>query len=102
REVGGEGIERERQLLSVARKYGMRMVGPNCMGVLNTDPAVSMNATFAPTTPPTGNVAFLSQSGAMGVTILDYAREYGIGVSKFISMGNKADISGNDVLEYLK
>jgi acetyltransferase len=102
REVGGEGVGREKALVSVARNYGMRMVGPNCMGVLNTDPAVAMNATFAPTTPPTGNVAFLSQSGAMGVTILDYAREYGIGVSKFISLGNKADISGNDVLEYLK
>jgi acetyl coenzyme A synthetase (ADP forming)-like protein len=102
REVGGEGIERERQLLAVTRKYDMRLVGPNCMGVLNTDPAVSMNATFAPTTPPTGNVAFLSQSGAMGVTILDYAREYGIGVSKFLSLGNKADISGNDALEYLR
>ncbi len=102
REVGDEGAERERELLAVARRYGMRMVGPNCMGVLNTDPAISMNATFAPTTPPTGNVAFLSQSGAMGVTILDYAREYGIGVSKFISLGNKADISGNDALEYLK
>ncbi len=102
REVGGEGVVRERELAELVRKYGMRMVGPNCMGVLNTDPAVSMNATFAPTTPPVGNVAFLSQSGAMGVTILDYAREYGIGVSKFISMGNKADISGNDVLEYLR
>ncbi len=102
REVGGEGVERERRLLEVARRYGMRMVGPNCMGVLNTDPTISMNATFAPTAPPTGNVAFLSQSGAMGVTILDYAREYGIGVSKFISLGNKADISGNDVLEYLR
>jgi len=102
REVGGEGIEREQELLALVRKYGMRMVGPNCMGVLNTDPCVSMNATFAPTRPPSGPVAFLSQSGAMGVTILDYAREYGIGVSKFISMGNKADISGNDVLEYLR
>jgi acetyl coenzyme A synthetase (ADP forming)-like protein len=102
REVGGEGVERERELLAVTRKYDMRLVGPNCMGVLNTDPAISMNATFAPTTPPTGNVAFLSQSGAMGVTILDYAREYGIGVSKFLSLGNKADISGNDALEYLK
>ncbi len=102
REVGGEGVERERRLMAVVRKYGMRMVGPNCMGVLNTDPAVSMNATFAPTAPPPGNVAFLSQSGAMGVTILDYAREYGIGVSKFISLGNKPDISGNDVLEYLR
>lgn len=102
REVGGEGVDREQALVGLVREYGMRMVGPNCMGVLNTDPAIAMNATFAPTTPPAGNVAFLSQSGALGVTILDYAREYGIGVSKFISMGNKADISGNDVLEYLK
>jgi acetyl coenzyme A synthetase (ADP forming)-like protein len=102
REIGGEGVGREKALTDVARKYGMRLVGPNCMGVLNTDPAIAMNATFAPTAPPTGNVAFLSQSGAIGVTILDYAREYGIGVSKFISLGNKADISGNDVLEYLK
>ena len=102
REVGGEGVVREQELLEQVRKYGMRMVGPNCMGVLNTDPEISMNATFAPTTPEPGNVAFLSQSGAMGVTILDYAREYGIGVSKFISLGNKADISGNDALEYLR
>ncbi|KPK37193.1 MAG: hypothetical protein AMJ65_15170, partial [Phycisphaerae bacterium SG8_4] len=102
REVGGEGATREQLLLDQVRKYGMRMVGPNCMGVLNTDPKISMNATFAPTTPATGNVAFLSQSGAMGVTILDYAREYGIGVSKFLSLGNKADISGNDALEYLR
>lgn len=102
REVGGEGAVREKDLLDQVRKYGMRMVGPNCMGVLNTDPKISMNATFAPTAPAPGNVAFLSQSGAMGVTILDYAREYGIGVSKFISLGNKADISGNDALEYLR
>ncbi len=102
REVGGEGVVREQDLLSEVKKYGMRMVGPNCMGVLNTDPRISMNATFAPTAPAAGNVAFLSQSGALGVTILDYAREYGIGVSKFISLGNKADISGNDALEYLR
>jgi acetyltransferase len=102
REVGDEGADREHALLDCVRHYGMRMVGPNCMGVLNTDPAVSMNGTFAPTTPPIGSVAFLSQSGAMGVTILDYAREYGIGVSKFISLGNKADISSNDALEYLR
>ena len=101
REVGGEGVVREQDLLDQVRKYGMRLVGPNCMGVLNTDPDIRMNATFAPTTPAAGNVAFLSQSGAMGVTILDYAREYGIGVSKFLSLGNKADISGNDAIEYL-
>ena len=102
REVGGEGTEREEELAALVRNHGMRMVGPNCMGVLNTQPDLRMNATFAPTTPPEGGVALLSQSGAMGVTILDYAREYGIGISKFVSMGNKADISGNDVLEYLR
>lgn len=100
KEVGGPGVERERRLMEVVRQYGMRMVGPNCMGVLNTEPDISMNATFAPTTPPSGTVSFLSQSGAMGVTILDYASEYGIGVSKFISLGNKPDVSANDVLAY--
>jgi acetyltransferase len=102
REIGGDGVARERELLELVRQYDMRMVGPNCMGVLNTLPGICMNATFAPSTPPEGGVALLSQSGAMGVTILDYAREYGIGISKFISLGNKADISGNDVLFYLK
>ncbi|MEX0893021.1 MAG: acetate--CoA ligase family protein, partial [Gemmatimonadota bacterium] len=84
----------------VARAAGMRLVGPNCLGVLNTDPSASMNATFAPTMPPPGPVSFMSQSGAMGVTILDYAAEYGIGVHHFVSVGNKADVSGNDLIEY--
>lgn len=100
REVGGEGAAREEELLRIVRRHGMRLVGPNCMGLLNTDPAVSMNATFAPTTPPPGATSFLSQSGALGVTILDYAHEYGIGIRQFISVGNKADVSGNDLLEY--
>jgi acetate---CoA ligase (ADP-forming) len=100
REVGGEGIRREEQLMERVRRYGMRLVGPNCMGVLNTDPDFSMNATFAPTMPPAGNVSFLSQSGALGVTILDYAAEYGIGIRHFVSVGNKPDVSGNDLLEY--
>ena len=98
REVGGEGIERERRLMEVVRRYGMRMVGPNCMGVLNADPAVSMNATFAPSMPPFGRAAFVSQSGAMGLSVLDYAQEYGIGICQFVSMGNKPDVSGNDLL----
>ena len=76
----------------------MRMVGPNCMGVLNTDPAVQMNGTFAPVYPPRGNVAMSSQSGALGIAILDYARQNNIGISTFISVGNKADVSGNDLL----
>jgi acyl-CoA synthetase (NDP forming) len=100
REVRGEGAEREAALKEVAARYGMRIVGPNCMGVLNTAPAVSMNATFAPTMPPPGPVAFMSQSGAMGVTILDYAAEYGIGISQFVSVGNKADVSGNDLIRH--
>ena len=100
REVGGEGIQREARLMERIRHYGMRLVGPNCMGVLSTDPAHSMNATFAPTMPPSGPVSFLSQSGALGVTILDYAAEYGIGIRNFISVGNKPDVSGNDLLEF--
>ncbi|HEX8724623.1 MAG TPA: acetate--CoA ligase family protein [Gemmatimonadaceae bacterium] len=100
REVGGDGPAREQALLQQARRHGMRLVGPNCMGVVNTHPDVSMNATFAPGMPPTGHAAFVSQSGALGVSVLDYAREYGIGIAQFASVGNKADVSGNDLLEY--
>ncbi len=99
-ETGEAGAAREKALVERVRALGMRLVGPNCMGVLNTDPAHSMNATFAPTMPPEGRVSFLSQSGALGVTILDYAAEYGIGIRHFISVGNKPDVSGNDLLEY--
>ena len=98
REIGGPGAERERRLLEIVRDGRMRMVGPNCMGVLNADPALSMNCTFAPTMPPFGNAAFVSQSGALGVSVLDYAKEYGIGIAQFVSMGNKPDVSGNDLL----
>jgi acetyltransferase len=100
REVGGEGIAREEALLEVVRRHKMRLVGPNCMGLMNTTPTVSMNATFAPTMPPAGATSFLSQSGAMGVTILDYAAEYGGGIHQFVSIGNKPDVSGNDLIEY--
>ena len=99
-EVGGEGVEREAKLLETVKRYGMRMVGPNCMGVLNSSPDVSMNATFAPTMPPYGPVGFISQSGAMGLSILDYAEELGIGIHQFVSVGNNADVSGNDLLLY--
>ena len=78
----------------------MRMVGPNCLGVLTTDPAVRMDASFAPTWPPRGRVSFSSQSGALGLAILDYAKALGIGVRSFVSVGNKADISGNDLIEW--
>ncbi len=100
KEVGPEGAERETLLLERSRALGMRLVGPNCMGLLTTDPAWSMNATFAPTMPPPGPVSFMSQSGALGVTILDYAAEYGIGIHHFVSVGNKADVSGNDLIEF--
>ena len=99
-EIGGEGVEREKKLVEIVRRHGMRMVGPNCMGVLNTDPAISMLATFSPSMPPHGPVAIVSQSGAMGQSILDYGEELGIGISQFVSVGNKPDVSGNDVLEY--
>ncbi len=100
REVGGEGLGREEVLLKIVRRHGMRLVGPNCMGLMNTAPDISMNATFAPTMPPAGATSFLSQSGALGVTILDYAAEYGIGIRQFVSIGNKPDVSGNDLIEY--
>ena len=100
REVGGAGVHMERALVETAQHYGMRLVGPNCMGVLSTAPDLSMNATFAPSMPPAGAVSFMSQSGAMGVTILDYAAEYGIGINDFVSVGNKPDVSGNDLIEY--
>lgn len=100
REVGPAGAASEAKLLAIVRRHGMRMVGPNCMGIINASPEVSMNATFAPLMPPFGHAAFVSQSGALGVSVLDYAREYGIGISQFVSVGNKADVSGNDLLAY--
>jgi acetyl coenzyme A synthetase (ADP forming)-like protein len=99
-ESGGEGISRQADLLAVCRQAGMRLVGPNCMGVINTAPDVSMNATFGPATPPRGRVGFMSQSGALGLAVMDYAKTLGLGLSWFISAGNKADLSANDVLQY--
>ena len=97
-EVGPEGAALEHELLSIVRSAGMRMIGPNCMGLVNTAPAVNLNATFAPVYPPRGNVAMLSQSGALGIAILDYAGRHDIGISQFVSIGNKADVSGNDLI----
>jgi acetyl coenzyme A synthetase (ADP forming)-like protein len=99
-ETGQEGRRREDALVTKIRRAGMRMVGPNCMGVINTDPAVQMQATFASVYPPVGNVAMSSQSGALGLAVLDYARSLNIGFSTFISVGNKADVSGNDLIQY--
>ena len=102
REIGPEGVSRERELVALLRKYGMRMIGPNCMGIINTDEAVQLDATFSPTPPLRGPIAFLSQSGAMGAAILNHAMGLGLGISMFASMGNKADVSGNDLLLYLE
>jgi acetyl coenzyme A synthetase (ADP forming)-like protein len=99
-EVGGEGRALQQQLADKVRGYGMRMVGPNCMGLLNTDPAVQLNATFAPVFPPQGRVALSSQSGALGLAILELARRRRLGLSTFVSVGNKADVSTNDLLQY--
>ncbi len=99
-ETGPEGAELERELVETVRSAGMRMVGPNCMGVLNTDPRVVVDGQFSPFFPPVGNVAMSSQSGALGIAILDYANRNAIGISSFVSVGNKGDISGNDLLLY--
>jgi acyl-CoA synthetase (NDP forming) len=99
-EVGEEGRERQRALLEVCRDHGMRLIGPNCMGVMNTAPDVRLNATFSPSTPPHGSVAFSSQSGALGIAVIDHASALGLGLSSFVSVGNKADISGNDLIQY--
>jgi acetyl coenzyme A synthetase (ADP forming)-like protein len=101
-EVSGEGRAVQDRLRDLAREAGMRLIGPNCMGLLNADPGVSLNASFAPFFPPAGNVGILSQSGALGLAVLDYARALDIGVSTFVSVGNKADVSGNDLLAYWK
>lgn len=100
RETGPVGAERERALVALVRAAGMRLVGPNCLGVINTAPAVRLNATFAPAWPQHGRVGFLSQSGALGVAILDHSQRLGIGVSSFVSVGNRADVSANDLLEH--
>ncbi len=102
KEIGGEGVRKEEEILEIVHKYNMRMVGPNCFGVLNTDPQFSMNATFSKTKPLRGTVGFMSQSGALGEAILDYANEINLGFSMFASVGNKADVSGNDLLQYWK
>lgn len=99
-ETGEEGRELEQRLLRKVREAGIRMVGPNCMGVINTDPQVNMHATFSAIYPPAGAIAMSSQSGALGLSILEHARMLNLGFSTFISVGNKADVSGNDLIQY--
>ncbi len=99
-DAGEQGWRRQAELMRVARSHGLRIVGPNCMGVMNLDPGVALNATLSARMPPHGRTAFLSQSGVLGTTILDMAAVRGLGISTFASVGNKADISGNDLLQY--
>ncbi len=99
-EVGAEGSALQRQLVDKTRQYGMRMIGPNCFGILNTDPDVQLNATFTTLFPPRGRAAMSSQSGAIGIATLAGARRFHLGISSFVSVGNKADVSTNDLLQY--
>jgi acetyl coenzyme A synthetase (ADP forming)-like protein len=99
-EAGDAGRELQKRLVEKVRGHGMRMVGPNCMGLLNTDPAVQLNASFSQVFPLPGRIAMSSQSGALGLAILALAAERHLGISTFVSVGNKADVSGNDLLQY--
>jgi acyl-CoA synthetase (NDP forming)/GNAT superfamily N-acetyltransferase len=99
-ETGDDGAALQADIVRTARRHGMRLVGPNCIGVLNTDPAVRLTATFARALPKPGGLAVAAQSGAVGIAILQDATRSGIGVSSFVSLGNKADVSGNDLLSY--
>ncbi len=99
-DVGPDGLGAERRLVTEARAHGMRVVGPNALGVVNTDPAVRLNATLAPRLPGRGRAGFFCQSGALGIAILADAAARGLGLSTFVSAGNRADVSGNDLLQY--
>jgi acyl-CoA synthetase (NDP forming)/GNAT superfamily N-acetyltransferase len=99
-ESGAEGRARQDELARIARAHGLRVVGPNCLGIANTDPAVKLNATLAATVPGRGKVGFFSQSGALGTALLQRVAQRGMGISSFVSAGNRADVSGNDLLQY--
>ena len=99
-DAGAEGAEEQERVLRLARSNGMRLVGPNAIGIVNTDPEVAMNATLATYEPVAGVAGFLSQSAALGIAMLAAAAETGLGVSSFVSVGNKADVSGNDLLQF--
>ena len=102
KEIGGEGKDKEQELIEIVKKYGMRMVGPNCYGVVNSEADISLNCTFSKLNPPRGGVAFMSQSGALGEVVIDYTSKLNIGFAQFASVGNKADISDIDILRYWK
>ncbi|MHC4151439.1 MAG: acetate--CoA ligase family protein [Planctomycetota bacterium] len=102
KEIGAKGLELENQLKDIARQYNISLIGPNCLGVINASNDVCMNASFATKMPKAGNIAFISQSGALCTAVLDYAQGRDVGFSKFISFGNKADVNEIDLLRYLK
>ncbi|MCX5997810.1 MAG: GNAT family N-acetyltransferase [Chloroflexi bacterium] len=99
-DIGADGMERQNKLVNTIRSYGMRMLGPNCMGMINTNPEINLNATFSAVVPPPGNIAFATQSGVLGSAILMYAPNLNIGLSPFVSIGNRADVSSNELLQY--
>jgi acetyl coenzyme A synthetase (ADP forming)-like protein len=99
-EIGEQGSHRQTELLRVCRSYGMRLIGPNCIGVINTDPRSRLNATFGPLMPPDGRIGLASQSGAVGLAAIDFTMARDLGFSNVVTMGNKADISGNDLLGF--
>ena len=97
-ETGAEGNHVQQEVVRRARAHGMRLIGPNCLGIVNTAPGVRLDATFANVSPEPGSLALASQSGAIGIAVLDHASRAGLGISEFVSLGNKADVSGNDLL----
>ena len=99
-ESGAEGETLQKELVQVCRSSGMRMIGPNCMGIINSDPDVSLNGQFAPFNVIPGRIGFWSQSGALGIAVIDLANKLGIGLAEFVSAGNRADVSGNDIVQY--
>jgi acetyltransferase len=102
KEVGGEGVELENQLIEKIRKYKIRLIGPNCMGIINSNPNVRLNGTFVKGNPLPGSIGFVSQSGALGAAVLRTVRQFDIRLAQFASIGNKADVSGNVLIDYWK
>lgn len=99
-ETGEEGRQRQRRLVGLSRSYGLRLIGPNALGIINTDPDVSLNASLSSVMPPRGRAGFFCQSGALGSAILEKVQNRGLGLTTFVSAGNRADVSGNDLLQY--
>ncbi|HKJ80616.1 MAG TPA: GNAT family N-acetyltransferase, partial [Ignavibacteriaceae bacterium] len=99
-DAGPEGLQRQKNLVDLVRKHGVRLLGPGCLGLMNTDSEICLNASLAPKIMPPGQAGFFSHSAALGLVILEYAMEKGVGFTTFVSAGNRADVSGNDLLQY--